>query len=205
MSDGTHTHWSMTINNYDETDLALVQQGYPDYIRQLVYTLEKGEQTGTPHVQAYIRMMRDVRLPAMKRLFPRGSFRAIDAVEYKINAQKYAQKLDSTACSPAVITNNPFPDPIKELTEVIRAVTKHWMDTPLSAWRKNSDRDMLHWMGREEYQRVRERPALAKFYVSAVYKAVKKEYWDAICEHLADEEAKEKNAPTHTHTHTHTQ
>ena len=40
MSDITTAFWGMTINNYDETDLALVQQGYPDYIRQIVYTLE---------------------------------------------------------------------------------------------------------------------------------------------------------------------
>ena len=106
----TTAFWGMVINNYDQTDLALVQQGYPDYIRQIVYTLEEGE-SGTPHIQAYIKLYRQQRLSYMKRLFPRGNFRALMAEEYKLNAQRYAQKLDVTARSPAVITNNPFPTP----------------------------------------------------------------------------------------------
>ena len=102
MVQGTHTHWRMTINNYDATDLALVQQGYPDHIRQIVYTLEEGEE-GTPHIQAFIKMKRDCRMSHMKKLFPRGNFGVMDSSERKLNQQRYAQKLDSTAKSPAVI------------------------------------------------------------------------------------------------------
>jgi len=199
MTSMTTAFWGMVINNYDETDLALVQQGYPDYIRQIVYTLEEGE-SGTPHIQAYIKLYRQQRLSYMKRLFPRGNFRALMAEEYKLNAQRYAQKLDVTARSPAVITNNPFPDPVVELTSVIEAAFKNFGDG--SPYYKTSDRDFDRMAHMEECARVKEKPALAKFYVSATYKNVKKQFWRSIAEHIAHrDEISEKSVHTHTHTH----
>jgi len=198
--DVTTAFWGMTINNYDDTDLALVQQGYPDHVRQIVYTLERGEQ-GTPHIQAYLRLYRQQRLSYVKKLFPRGSFKALLADEYKLNAQRYAQKLDSTAESPAVITNNPFPDPVVELTSVTRSVWDHFMgdeDDPNTI--KQSD--FLLLCRNEEHQRVREKPALAKFYVSATYKSVKKEFWRSILQHVVAEDRVAQDIETHTHTHT---
>lgn len=188
MADLTTAFWGMTINNYDETDLALVRQGYPDFIRQLVYTLEEGKE-GTPHIQAYIKLMRQQRLSYVKKLFPRGNFKALCSDEYKLNAQRYAQKLDTTSKSPAVITNNPFPDPITELVSVSEAVLKHFADGEICnmKWR-----DYEHWAMCEEYHRVKEKPSLAKFYVSATYKAVKKQFWRPILYNIEN---------THTHTH----
>jgi len=203
----TTAFWGMVINNYDETDLALVQQGYPDYIRQIVYTLEEGE-SGTPHIQAYIKLYRQQRLSYMKRLFPRGNFRALMAEEYKLNAQRYAQKLDVTARSPAVITNNPFPDPVVELTSVVDAAFRHFGDgSPPS---HTSDSDFRRMAAQEERARVVEKPGLAKFYVSAIYKNIKKEFWRAIAQHIADrDEAATREQvvtiPVHTHTHTHSE
>jgi len=196
--DVTTAFWGMTINHYDETDLALVQQGYPDHVRQIVYTLERGEK-GTPHIQAYLRLYRQQRLSYVKKLFPRGSFKALLADEYKLNAQRYAQKLDATAESPAVITNNPFPDPVVELTSVTRAVRDNFMseDDPNTV----KQAAFLLCCRNEEQQRVREKPSLAKFYVSATYKSVKKEFWRSILQHVVEEEVAQKNE-THTHTHT---
>jgi len=200
MTSTTTAFWGMVINNYDETDLALVQQGYPDYIRQIVYTLEEGE-SGTPHIQAYVKLYRQQRLSYMKRLFPRGNFRALIAEEYKLNAQRYAQKLDVTARSPAVITNNPFPDPVVELTSVIESAFDHFGDgTP---YYQLSHSNFAVMVMQEEHARVREKPALAKFYVSATYKAIKKEYWRSIAQHIQDrKDAEQKSVDTHTHTHT---
>jgi len=197
--------WGMVINNYDETDLALVQQGYPDYIRQLVYTLEQGE-SGTPHIQAYIKLYRQQRLSYVKRLFPRGNFQALMAEDYKLNAQRYAQKLDVTARSPAVITNNPFPDPVTELTSVVEAAFKNFGDgSPPCGTR---DSVFFHMAAQEERARVVEKPALAKFYVSATYKSIKRGFWRSIAQHieernaLADRGGKYEKLPdTHTHTH----
>jgi hypothetical protein len=192
--------WGMTINNYDETDLALVQQGYPDYVRQLVYTLEQGEE-GTPHIQAYIKLYRQQRLSYVKRLFPRGNFQALVAEDYKLNAQRYAQKLDVTARSPAVITNNPFPDPVVELTSVIEAAFKNFGDG--SPYYQTKDDEFHRMVFMEERARVVEKPSLAKFYVSATYKNIKKQFWRSIAEHIAHrDEISEKSVHTHTHTHT---
>jgi len=192
MTDITTAFWGMTINNYDATDLALVRQGYPDYIRQLVYTLEKGEE-GTPHIQAYVKLFRQQRLSYVKKLFPRGSFKALLVDEYKLNAQRYAQKLDITAESPAVITNNPFPDAIVELTDVMRSAMSnfHSSDNP-HEWLKTKDKDVFWFMEQEEFHRVVGKPALSKFYVSSVYVKVKKQFLRALLKNVVD---------THTHTH----
>jgi len=199
MTDLMTAFWGMTINNYDSTDLALVQQGYPDFIRQIVYTLEEGE-SGTPHIQAYIKLYRQQRLSYVKKLFPRGNFKALLAEDYKLNAQRYAQKLDVTAQSPAVITNNPFPDPVVELTSVIESAFANFGDgTP---YYQTSQSDFAVMVLQEEHARVREKPALAKFYVSATYRSIKKEYWRSIAAFIADrKESESKSVHTHTHTH----
>lgn len=204
MSDLTTAFWGMTINNYDETDLALVQQGYPDHVRQIVYTLERGE-GGTPHIQAYIKLNRQQRLSYVKKLFPRGSFKALTADVYKLHAQRYAQKLDKTAESPAVISNNPFPDPVNELLDVIEAAFRdpdwnpHW-DNPAmwAAWQPVTAKVQLQ-MYYIQRDRVRDNPRLAKFYVSPVYRRVRDEYFDSLKAHVFD-----RCNPVDTHTHTHT-
>lgn len=200
----TTAFWGMVINNYDETDLALVQQGYPDHIRQMVYTLEKGE-SGTPHIQAYVRLYRQQRLSYVKKLFPRGSFKALLAEEYKLNAQRYAQKLDKTAESSAVITNNPFPDPVQELLAVIRDgfETFHESSDP-AKWSKYDKRDVAAWKDSIERVRVEEKPNLAKFYVSPTYTRVWAKFGPSLIRHVVAQVQSERGNSGHTHTHTHT-
>lgn len=184
--DGTHTHWRMTINNYDETDLALVQQAYPDFIRKIVYTLEKGE-NGTPHIQAFIKMKRDCRFSFMKKLFPRGNFGALTTADYKLNAERYAQKLDATAESPAIIQNG---DPAHCVEGAIRKVFEwifrnviddHQRIDYLPQFRKSAEREL-----------VREDFTLAKIFVSSTYKTMWKEFGQEMYANYF-----------HTHTHTH--
>jgi len=203
-TDFTTAFWSFVINNYDETDLALVQQGYPDYVRQIVYTLEEGE-SGTPHIQAYVRLYRQQRMSYIKRLYPGASgCRALLAQEYKLNAQRYAQKLDETARSPAIISNNPFPDPVKELLEVIRDSfeTYHESRDP-SKWRSTSVKEMEHWSHMIENARVVERPMLAKFYISPTYVKVWRNFAMSLMQHVCNL-AQAENAGKLTHTHTYT-
>jgi len=197
--------WSFTINNYTETDLALVQQGYPDHVRQIVYTLEKGEEKGTPHVQGYLKLFRQQRESYVRKLFPRAAFKGITCAEYNLNAQRYAQKLDQTAESPAVITNNPFPDPIVELVSVIeeafsRPDLNEWSWNRPQTWVESQPtEDIIHqWLTQVEFDRVRRSPRLVKFYVSATYRNVKKEYLRPLKAHIFDLQKIE-----HTHTHTH--
>jgi len=203
MAHGTHTHWRMTINNYDATDLALVQQGYPDYIRQLVYTLEEGEE-GTPHIQAYIKMKRDTRFSAMKKLFPRGNFQFIDNDEYKLNSQRYAQKLDVTARSPATITNF---EPIHTIEGVMKKVMRR-VETEM-AYIEYSRQHINAFRIHFEKVLVEEDYTLAKVFVSATYKQMWKQFGEAMYSCLAPQFARERMAEAasvkepHTHTHTH--
>jgi len=205
MTEFTSAFWSFTINNYSETDLALVQQGYPDYVRQIVYTLEEGE-SGTPHIQAYVRLYRQQRMSYIKRLYPGASgCRALMADDYKLNAQRYAQKLDSTARSPAVISNNPFPDPVKELIEVIRdSFETFHPSNEVREWRLTSVREVQKWTSMIESARVVERPMLAKFYVSPTYLKVWRNFGTSLIAHVCNSVESERGKNIgHTHTHTH--
>jgi len=198
MSSATHTYWRMTINNYDETDLALVQQGYPEHIRQLVYTLEEGEE-GTPHIQAYMRMKRDCRLAMMKKLFPRGNFGYLDSAEYQLNSQRYAQKLDGTATSPATITNW---DPL--LT--IEGVMKQVINKMIEDYANEEDLDICRIHVEREI--VKSDYKYAKVFVSATYKQMWKQFGHEMYEclflqHPGNQPQRvEATLPTHTHTHT---
>jgi len=184
-TNGTHTHWGMTINNYDDTDLALVAQGYPDHIRQLVYTLEVGAE-GTPHVQAFIKMKRDCRLTHMKKLFPRGHFKYLDSSEYKLNAQRYAQKLDETADGPATITNG---DPLHTIEGTIRTIVLAMIEN------FGDDIDIDWDQSRKlcEMESVRKDFTMAKVFVSSTYKQMWKDFGHDMYSNIL-----------HTHTHTHT-
>lgn len=199
----TTAFWGMVINNYTQTHLALLRQGYPDHLKQLVYTLEEGGEEGTPHVQAYLRLFRQQRLSYVKKLFPGANFQPLNSDEYILHAQAYAQKLDDTARSPAAITNNPMPDPVDELLECIEASfadpdLNQFADRPhiWAAGQPTRER-LLQWLQTTEFKRVRKSPRLAKFYVSAVYRKIKEEYLDALKAFVFD---RVKSEDTHTHT-----
>lgn len=196
-----NTYWRMTINNYDERDLALVRQAYPDDIRKLVYTLEEGKE-GTPHIQAYIHMKRSVRLSHMRKLFPGANFASQTSAEWRLNQHNYAQKLDETARSPAVIQNN---DPLHTIEGTVRRVVYKMMeDYPevedIHAARRAVERDMVV----EDY-------TMAKVFVSASYRQMWRDYGNAMyqclfqkreAETLREElERRVSFADTHTHTH----
>ena len=105
----TTAFWGFTINNYTDTHVALLQQGYPDYTRELVYTFEKGD-SDTPHIQGWLKLQRQQRLSFVRKLFPGAHFTALVHDEYIENMKRYAQKLDSTAQTAAIHKYN---DPMK--------------------------------------------------------------------------------------------
>lgn len=185
MNGVTTAFWSMTINNFDETDLALVQNGYPDHCREIVHTIEKGEE-GTPHIQAWVKLQRQQRLSFMKKLFPRGHFKALMSDEYIANTKRYAQKLDETAAAAAV---HRFNDPMKTIETVMRKVIDRMMDEyedveDLDRARKAAERDLVL----EDYK-------FAKIFVSSTYKQMWKHFGHEMYECVFNQR--------HTHTHTH--
>lgn len=182
MTHNTHTHWQMTINNPDDNDMALITAGYEDHIRQLVYTLEEGKE-GTPHIQAYIKMKRDCRMSHMKKLFPRGHFSYLDSAEYKLNAQRYAQKTDETTRSAHTISNG---DPLHTIEGTIRLICQKMIadyedEFDLPTARRWAERDMV----KLDY-------TMAKVFVSSTYKTMWKDFGHEMYENIF-----------HTHTHTH--
>lgn len=207
MADLTTAFWGMTINNYTETDLALVQNAYPDHMRELVFTLEQGAD-GTPHIQAWIKLKRQQRMSFVKKLFPRGHFKALCSAEYQQNTKLYAQKLDGTAQSPAV---HRFNDPIHTIEGIARKVINRMieLDYPL-----NKRPFVEHEMVQEDY-------SMAKVFVSATYKQMFKQFGESMYECLAIQHLERKDAleeiqnsvlenddeappeaDTHTHAHT---
>jgi len=206
MAHGTYTFWQMTINNYTPTDVALVQQGYPDDIRQLVYTYEEGEQ-GTPHIQAFIHMKRQVRMSHMSKLFPRARFRFLESAEYRLNAQRYAQKLDGTARSPAIIQNS---DPLHTIEGTVRRVMEKVYD--LFQYDEYTNQRLHQYRLQVERQMVWDDYTMAKVFVSSTYKQMWRQYGEAMysCIHdrleakrKSDKEDEEKRVSfedTHTHT-----
>lgn len=207
MADLTTAFWGMTVNNYTETDLALVRNGYPDHMRELVYTLEEGEE-GTPHIQAWIKLKRQQRLSFLKKLFPTGHFRALCSAEYQQNTKVYAQKLDGTSQSPAVHT---FNDPIHTIEGIARRVINQLIQDNMPM----SKRPFVeHAMVQDDY-------TMAKVFVSATYKQMFKQYGESMYEclymkYLEQQDALEQNvnavlenddsdtsdSDTHTDTHT---
>ena len=100
----------MVINNPTENDYAIVLRGYPDHVRELVWTREVGE-GGTEHIQAYVKLQRQQRMSFIKKLFPRGHFKPITRDEYAHNTIVYTQKDDATTAGQHRQTfNDPIPN-----------------------------------------------------------------------------------------------
>jgi len=189
------TNWSMVINNPTANDYALVTQGYPDYVRELVWTREIGE-GGTEHIQAYVKLQRSQRQSFIKKLFPRGHFKPITKDEYDLNTKRYAQKDDkTTAGEHRQVYNEPIPAAdtlLYRLVEEALKKTGKWYE---KLWEENTSAldhpdkpespfnlDKEDWvrfterLKEVEHATVRQQPRVEKILVSAQYKSIKKEW-----------------------------
>jgi len=186
----TTAFWSMTINNPDETSLALVRNGYPDYCREIVHTLEEGKE-GTPHIQAWIKLQRQQRMSFLKKLFPRGHFKALTSAEYVQNTKLYAQKDDETTRSAHV---HVFHDPTGTIESLIPQVIERMWNH--EAWENDHYEadDVRRFV---EQEMVTENYRLAKVFVSAVYKQMWKQFGTSLLTAISIK----KERDTHTHTH----
>jgi len=185
------TCWSMTLNNPDENEMILIRNPNPEYIRQLIWTPEVGEE-GTPHIQAYIKLMKQQRMSFIKKLYPRGHFKSITSDEYKHNCSHYAQKNDETTIGSHVITyNEQIPDVVQFLRKMLEEscgcdpTNDNQPDTP-DAWLDHWYRpnEILKKCGEAEKRAVAIRPSVAKLLVSPTYTRVKKLYMREIVENI---------------------
>jgi len=180
----TTAFWSMTINNPDETDLALVRNGYADYCRELIHILEVGD-NGTPHIQAWVKLQRQQRMSFMRKLFPRGHFKPLTSAEYVHNTKMYAQKEDETTAGAHV---HVFHDATDTIESLVKKVAFRILEEP-------DDKHISVKRARVQRAMVVEDCRMAKLFVSATYKAMWSKYEQEIMECV------EKIAHTHTHTH----
>lgn len=187
----TTAFWGVTINNYDDRDLAIMERGYPDYCREVVWTLEEGKEKGTPHIQAYVKLQRQQRLSFMKKIFPGGNFKPLTSAEYIHNTKKYCQKNDETTRS---AHKQVFHDPIHTLETVCRRVGLKVAELQEDFRNKGSyiDWDEIK-TGVEKDMVAIEDFRFAKVFVSATYKHMWKDFGVEMCIFFHN---------IHTHTHT---
>jgi len=187
------TCYSMTLNNPDENEMVLIRNPNPEYIRQLIWTPEVGKE-GTPHIQAYVKLMKQQRPSFIKKLYPRAHFRSITSDEYKHNCHDYAQKNDDTTIGSHVITyNEQIPDVVQFLRKMLEEACG--CDPSHDNQPDNAEAWMSHWYRPNEIltrclaaekRAVAIRPTVAKLLVSPTYTRVKKLYMREIVENIVN-------------------
>lgn len=121
-----YTYWSMTWNNPDDRMMVMIRNPNQKYVRECVWTLEEGEETQTPHIQAWIRLQRNQTLTFMKKIYPGGHFKPCAKDEYSENTHQYAQKNDATTRGQHVITiNDPIPSVESLYYRVCERILEH--------------------------------------------------------------------------------
>lgn len=195
----TTAFWSVTINNYDDKDLAIIRNGYPDYCREIVHTLERGE-NGTPHIQAWVKLQRQQRLSFVTKLFPGCHARPLTSDEYNENTKNYAQKLDATAESCAV---HKFNDPMNTIESVVRKMAIKIVEYQINLEDKGGCYDSIEHIRRETERDMvaLEDYKLAKIFISPVYRKMWNEFGMEILTFFTNKVREEKHKDTHTHTH----
>lgn len=165
------TSWAMTINNPDENDYILVRNPNTEHIREIIWT---PEDAGTPHIQAFIKLMRQQRLSFVKKLFPKAHFTPITNDVYMLNSRNYAQKDDETTRGPHTITCNPvIPDAVGFLTQLIG----EYVDDAPEEQELDDAAAVSVYLEEAERYHITCKPYLCKLVLSPIYAKAKKLYW----------------------------
>lgn len=99
---GKFINWAFTLNNYNEQELAMIRS-MPEFIKQCIWELEKGEDEGTPHVQGWIKLKSQQRLSYLRNHYlARAHYTGMTSDEWNQNMKAYVQKQDATAVGPVV-------------------------------------------------------------------------------------------------------
>jgi len=188
----TATFWSITINNPDENDYALVRQGYPDYVKSLIHTTEVGKE-GTPHIQGWLRLHRQQRRSFVKKLFPRCNCQPLTSDEHELNTRRYVQKDDETTAGAHIQQHNPpIPDAAALLTQYCQRYKDHILEAADNLTDKtdhqaeyldkasNDVGALRAYIRTQEKNDVSFKPSMAKLLVSPMYSKIKKEYLEEI-------------------------
>jgi len=168
------TCWSFTINNPDENDYVLVRNPNEQYIREIVWTPEQAE---TPHIQGWLKLMRQQRLSFVRKLYPRAHWTPITNDVYNLNSRNYAQKDDDTTQGRHTTTVNPVvPDSIGFLTQLIGEYVE---DSPEGEDLEDCGK-ISTYLNTAERNHIADKPYLCKLVLSPIYARAKKLYWKEI-------------------------
>jgi len=191
--------------------MVLIRNPNNDYIRQLIWTAEEGEK-GTPHIQAYLKLIKQQRMSFVKKLYPGGHYKPISAADYIRNAVDYAQKEDETTTGAHVNTLcDTIADPVYLLNRLIRAVlddklpADNEMDAPdigaflrgipTTADPPTTFKERLRlWINDQELVLARERPSVCKLLVSAQYNKIKQDYSAVLLEYNIEKYIQQRDA-----------
>lgn len=194
------TYFSITINNPDDNDYLIVRNPNEKYIKQCVWTNEKGTE-GTPHVQMWVRLYRNNSLSLVKKLYPRGHIKGIAKDEYNENSHAYAQKDDETTAGSHVITTNDTPRDAVDITQTLIQRLQTRMSNPTWYWQYKvhllqQDNDISQSIASEEENMVREKPYLAKMFVGSTYKQIKERFFEVLWDRNVSEQITNKQTNT---------
>jgi len=202
----------MTLNNPTEEMMVLVRNPNHDYIRQLIWTAEKA---GTPHLQCYLKLVKQQRMSFVKKLYPGGHFQPISSAEYLRNAIDYAQKEDETTVGAHVNTLcDTIADPVYLLNRLIRTIIDRDLDDiddHLPQPSLDSDQLFIEYnkrlMGSGTFQQrmkcvlqeeegllARVRPSICKLLVSAQYNKIKDDWLLSIVKYNIDKYVEQRDA-----------
>jgi len=192
--------------------MVLVRNPNQDYIRQLIWTAEEGEE-GTPHIQAYVKLIKQQRMSFIKKLYPGGHFQPISSAEYLRNAIDYAQKEDETTTGAHVNTvADTIADPVYLLNRLIRTILDRDLDSidnderPLDADQLFNEYNlrllgegsfqtrMKREIQEEEAVLARQRPSICKLLVSAQYYKIKEDWLLSIVKYNIDKYIQTRDA-----------
>lgn len=218
----TTAFWGFTLNNPTEDEMVIIRHVANDYLRQIIWTPEQGED-GTPHLQGWLKLHRQQRLSFMKKFLKRAHWVPLTNAEYIFNTKQYSQKQDETATGATV---NTFYDALPSIENMIKRVAEKCCRADLETVKnycantRNTKSDRIAFMTlRKEQERelVEMDYKIAKVFVSATYNKMWEDWGNAmtfnIYSHFQSEsdddlsnseEEDELEIPTHTHTHTHT-
>jgi len=187
-----YTYWSFTINNPDDNDKLIVENPNEKYVRQLIWTPEKGLE-GTEHIQGFVRMQRNVGLSFMKKIYPRAHLKYVDRDEYLRNSVHYAQKNDETTQGKHHISiNDPIPNADSTLYKVLERTLE--IVYPLERERANipesykvhhfiamvNEKEFMKHVSKVERAFVQEKAGYEKIFCSPTYERMKDKFWQDI-------------------------
>lgn len=181
--------------------MVIVRNPNAKYIREFVWTPEQGDD-GTNHVQAWVRLQRNMTQTAVKKLYPRAHLKPCKKDDYREHAHQYAQKDDATTRGVHTLTMN---DPMPSVESVIEAIMLRMMttpDTPLYLNKQNPTRHSVddsafskqerRWV--EEEMVIEKGTSYAKLFVSPVYGRIWDEFARQIYLHLRDKQCPEPDS-----------